>query len=421
MAGCRVKPGRYACRMRKTRRQTRAQRAASLRNLRKARAALKRRKNPAGKRRAAAHKRLLRRATAKAKANKVSGGKFRAFLASLRAQVRLSRKSGIKRGRASRAVAKGILLGKRKRKNPAGKRRAAALKRITAKRKASYVRVLRSTYRATGNTVWAGLTRTPAEKQLFHRIKLSSAAQYRSGLGHRFSRAASGRKSLRSLREWKHMDRKARNPAGKRIAGRWIRADKGIQNDYLKWLFSGRAAGGRSYANAKAMRRRERLARVGVRVTRKTGASPLWPSAAVTTHSRAAAARLNRLWWTPGRGGRQEFAMPPRLGKPRRKNPARRRTKVSPSGAGARLAKWRWHHNPKGGSAEMHYRLADGQVVSASGLRRMFMGKIPGPAQRRLLGIERLTKTRRNAPLTKTQRKALKGILRAHTPKRKRR
>lgn len=132
----------------------------------------------------------------------------------------------------------------------------------------------------------------------------------------------------------------------------------------------------------------------------------------------------------------------------KRRNPGKARRgrgkAVTPSGAGARLAKWRWHHNPgaaakvkhaaqlwltgrfqtledaveaaglpmrtyvvervqdevddtaerarrnPGGTREARYRLADGTVVSASGLRRMFMGKIPGPAQRRLLGISRL-------------------------------
>jgi hypothetical protein len=66
----------------------------------------------------------------------------------------------------------------------------------------------------------------------------------------------------------------------------------------------------------------------------------------------------------------------------RKKNPAKRRARVTPSNAAARLAKWRWHHNPAG-----CYRLADGDVVTAVQLRRMFMGKIPGPAHRRLLGI----------------------------------
>lgn len=136
----------------------------------------------------------------------------------------------------------------------------------------------------------------------------------------------------------------------------------------------------------------------------------------------------------------------------KRRNPKRRSGSkgTTPSGAGARLAKWRWHHNPSwesaypahivkagriattagidsmgsdealreagvpvtkanlrhladylqdaemmvgrnpGGTREARYQLADGTVVSASGLRRMFMGKIPGPAQRRLLGISRL-------------------------------
>lgn len=130
------------------------------------------------------------------------------------------------------------------------------------------------------------------------------------------------------------------------------------------------------------------------------------------------------------------------------RNPGRRKA-VTPSGAGARLAKWRWHHNPgwesaypagivkagrialaggedsmgtddalreagvpvtkanlhhmrdyledaaisagrNPGTREARYQLADGSVVSASGLRRMFMGKIPGPKHRKLLGISRL-------------------------------
>jgi hypothetical protein len=39
------------------------------------------------------------------------------------------------------------------------------------------------------------------------------------------------------------------------------------------------------------------------------------------------------------------------------------------------------------------YRLHDGDVVTAAQLRRMFMGKMPGPKHRRLLGI---TKVKRN-------------------------
>jgi hypothetical protein len=67
----------------------------------------------------------------------------------------------------------------------------------------------------------------------------------------------------------------------------------------------------------------------------------------------------------------------------KRSNPTRR-TRVSPGGAAARLAKWRWHHNP---AIKSSYRLADGSLLSAPQLKQMFMGKIPTPAQRRLLGI----------------------------------
>jgi hypothetical protein len=72
---------------------------------------------------------------------------------------------------------------------------------------------------------------------------------------------------------------------------------------------------------------------------------------------------------------------------------AKRRSRVSPSGAAARLARWRWHRNPvRGVYAGPCYRLSDGDVVTAAQLRRMFMGKIPGPAQRRLLGIAKVKK-----------------------------
>ena len=36
------------------------------------------------------------------------------------------------------------------------------------------------------------------------------------------------------------------------------------------------------------------------------------------------------------------------------------------------------------------WKLHDGSLVSAYALKRMFMGKIPNPAQRRLLGIEKV-------------------------------
>jgi hypothetical protein len=157
---------------------------------------------------------------------------------------------------------------------------------------------------------------------------------------------------------------------------------------------------------------------------------------------------------------------------------SRRRTRVSPGTAAARLARWRWHRNPGGlmlskklgarllewhggqssalylvgsraygghpiqspgdiddvlwelnrayeghlsASSKRHldatikmleresghqnrnnpirgvyagpcYRLSDGDVVDAAQLRRMFMGKVPGPAQRRLLGIAKVKK-----------------------------
>jgi len=76
----------------------------------------------------------------------------------------------------------------------------------------------------------------------------------------------------------------------------------------------------------------------------------------------------------------------------KRNNPARKgRARVSPSGAGARLAKWRWHHNPAHkGKVKPAYRLADGDAVTVTQLRRMFMGKTPSPAQRRLLGITKI-------------------------------
>lgn len=151
---------------------------------------------------------------------------------------------------------------------------------------------------------------------------------------------------------------------------------------------------------------------------------------------------------------------------------AKRKTRVSPGGAAARLARWRWHRNPggrlsptlvkrlmewrspdypaikalaqsphpateayaairdlmaqyerpdlkaadlqhlkktlamveaetgvvnrsnpiHGAGAGPLYRLADGDVVTKAQLRRMFMGRIPGPTQRRLLGIEKVGK-----------------------------
>ena len=40
---------------------------------------------------------------------------------------------------------------------------------------------------------------------------------------------------------------------------------------------------------------------------------------------------------------------------------------------------------------KLRWVLHDGTKVSHAQLKRMFMGKIPNPAQRRLLGIERIT------------------------------
>jgi hypothetical protein len=36
------------------------------------------------------------------------------------------------------------------------------------------------------------------------------------------------------------------------------------------------------------------------------------------------------------------------------------------------------------------WRLYDGTLVSSTQLKRMFMGKLPGPAARKLLGIEKV-------------------------------
>ena len=38
------------------------------------------------------------------------------------------------------------------------------------------------------------------------------------------------------------------------------------------------------------------------------------------------------------------------------------------------------------------WRLHDGTLVSKWRLKQMFMGKIPSPAQRKLLGIEKITR-----------------------------
>lgn len=39
---------------------------------------------------------------------------------------------------------------------------------------------------------------------------------------------------------------------------------------------------------------------------------------------------------------------------------------------------------------KLTWKLHDGSLVSHAGLKRMFMGKIPNPAQRRLLGISKV-------------------------------
>jgi hypothetical protein len=41
-------------------------------------------------------------------------------------------------------------------------------------------------------------------------------------------------------------------------------------------------------------------------------------------------------------------------------------------------------------SDRLAWRLYDGTLVSSKGLKNMFMGKIPSPAQRKLLGIEKV-------------------------------
>lgn len=38
------------------------------------------------------------------------------------------------------------------------------------------------------------------------------------------------------------------------------------------------------------------------------------------------------------------------------------------------------------------WKLHDGHLVSHAGLKSMFMGKIPNPAQRKMLGIEKVGK-----------------------------
>jgi hypothetical protein len=56
--------------------------------------------------------------------------------------------------------------------------------------------------------------------------------------------------------------------------------------------------------------------------------------------------------------------------------------------AGVRGADGVWRRNPQ--RKPTLYRLASGDVVTAAQLRRMFMGKIPGPVHRRLLGIRKV-------------------------------
>ena len=89
------------------------------------------------------------------------------------------------------------------------------------------------------------------------------------------------------------------------------------------------------------------------------------------------------------------------------RNP-KRRTRVTPGTAAARLAKWRWHHNPP----RWVYRLHDGDVVTKEQLKRMFMGKIPGPAQRRLLGISKMSGKRANPLKRGFSRKVISANIR---------
>lgn len=97
------------------------------------------------------------------------------------------------------------------------------------------------------------------------------------------------------------------------------------------------------------------------------------------------------------RGTRQKkrnpYIVDPFTGRKVRRKPIRVRmggpTKTRRGGiAGVRGADGVWRRpNPQ--RKPTLYRLADGDVVTAAQLRRMFMGKIPGPAHRRLLGIRK--------------------------------
>jgi hypothetical protein len=75
----------------------------------------------------------------------------------------------------------------------------------------------------------------------------------------------------------------------------------------------------------------------------------------------------------------------------------------------------RGRRNPvRGKYAGTLYRLADGDVVTKEQLRRMFMGKIPGPVHLRLLGIEKVKKN----PIRGGRRAAAaRNRLRARTAK----
>ncbi len=84
--------------------------------------------------------------------------------------------------------------------------------------------------------------------------------------------------------------------------------------------------------------------------------------------------------------------------------------------------------NPVGRTGKV-YRLSDGTVMTAAQYKRIWPGgKCPGPKARRLLGITVSSgkranpcgRRRRNAPLSATETRALKSILRKHKTKRRR-
>ncbi len=81
--------------------------------------------------------------------------------------------------------------------------------------------------------------------------------------------------------------------------------------------------------------------------------------------------------------------------------------------------------NPVGRAGKL-YRLSDGSVLTAEQYKRLWPGgKVPSPAARRLLGITVVSgkrsnprrRVRRNAPLSATEKRALKSILRKHKAK----